>query len=65
MGSWTRPQDSPVESVKYWIIISLFRFFRGFILMGISILKYKWILRSLKHARFFEHDGAAEIEQVF
>jgi hypothetical protein len=33
-----------------------------------SILKYKWILRSLKHARFFEHDGAAgvfEIEQVF
>jgi hypothetical protein len=22
-------------------------------------LKYKWILRSLKHARFFEHDGAA------
>jgi hypothetical protein len=23
-----------VESVKYWIIILLFRFFRGFILMG-------------------------------
>ncbi|KAJ8976254.1 hypothetical protein NQ317_001888 [Molorchus minor] len=33
-----------------------------------SILKYKWILRSLKHAQVFEHDGAAgvlEIEQVF
>jgi hypothetical protein len=33
-----------------------------------SILKYKWIKRSLKHARFFGHDGAAglfEIEQVF
>jgi hypothetical protein len=32
-----------------------------------SILKYKWIKRSLKHARFFGHDGAAgvfEIEQV-
>jgi hypothetical protein len=32
-----------------------------------SILKYNCILRSLKHARFFGHDGAAgvfEIEQV-
>jgi hypothetical protein len=27
-----------VESVKYWIIISFFRFFRGFILMGIIYL---------------------------
>jgi hypothetical protein len=34
----------------------------------VYILKYKWILRFLKHARFFDHDGAAgafEIEQVF
>ncbi|KAJ8913301.1 hypothetical protein NQ315_010968, partial [Exocentrus adspersus] len=26
-----------------------------------SILKYKWIQRSLKHARFFEHDGGAGV----
>jgi hypothetical protein len=42
--------------------------FNKYIVVQNSILKYKWILRSLKHARFFEHDGAAgvfEIEQVF
>jgi hypothetical protein len=52
LTSMTRPQVPQraarllitVESVKYWIMILLFRFFRGFILMRIiSLLKMYFV----------------------